>query len=151
VPDCELLYRSIAGPDARDRLSLAFGDQLPQRDATLPRLRIRHVTGIPGAPLDREIASAVKGAAAVLQGLGHKVEEGAAPYDLAQIESIWSTLTAAGLARALATHGDWRDKVLPSSVAIAERGAAIPAAQYVETIEAVIQFRRSIPQAFEAC
>src|SRR5262245_41587127 len=74
VPDCELLYRSIAGPDPRDRLSLAFGDLHQQEGVTLPRLRIRHVTGISGAPLDQEIASALKGAAAVFRELGHTIE-----------------------------------------------------------------------------
>ena len=147
VADVELLYRAIAGPDARDRPSLAFA--APQPAGALPRrVRIRHVTGIPGAPLDREIAGSVTAAAAVLRSLGHTVEEGAAPYDLAEIDAIWATLTAAGLARALSTHPDWRDRVLPATAAIAERGATIGAAQYVETIETVIRFRRRMPEAF---
>lgn len=147
VADVELLYRCIAGPDARDRLSLALS--APQAARTpLRRLRIREVTRIADAPVDPEIAASVKAAAAVLRGLGHAVEEGAAPYDLAEIDAIWATLTAAGLARALSAHPDWRDKVLPATTAIAERGAAVSAAQYVETIETVIRFRRRMPEAF---
>jgi aspartyl-tRNA(Asn)/glutamyl-tRNA(Gln) amidotransferase subunit A len=147
VADTALLYRCIAGPDPRDRASLAF-DAPQAASAPLPRLRIRHVKGIAGAPLDREIAAAVSSAAAVLRGLGHAVEKGAAPYDLAEIDAIWGTLTGASLARALAAHVDWRDKVLPASAAVAERGAAIPAAQYVETIETVIRLRRRMPEVF---
>jgi len=148
VADTELLYRCVAGPDARDRLSLAF-NATPSPSAPLRRLRIRHVTDIDGAPLDREIAAAVMAAAALLRGLGHTVEEGAAPYELARIEEIWSTLTAAGLARALSAHQDWRDKVQPASLAIAERGAAVSATQYVEALDAVTQLRRRIPESFE--
>jgi aspartyl-tRNA(Asn)/glutamyl-tRNA(Gln) amidotransferase subunit A len=148
VADTELLYRCVTGPDPRDRLSLAFNaTQSPS--VPLRRLRIRHVTGIAGAPLDREIAGAVMAAAALLRGLGHTVEAGAAPYELARIEEIWSTLTAAGLARALSAHEDWRDKVQPASLAIAERGAAVSAAQYVEALDAVTQLRRRIPESFE--
>ena len=148
VADTELLYRCIAGPDSRDRPSLAFG--APPAPGPLPRLRVRHVTGIPGAPLDRAIAAAVKAAAGILRDLGHVVEEGPAPYDLGRIEEIWSTLTAAGLARALSAHEDWRNKVQPASAAVADRGAAVTAAQYVEAIESVIQLRRGVPEAFAA-
>jgi aspartyl-tRNA(Asn)/glutamyl-tRNA(Gln) amidotransferase subunit A len=148
VADCELLYRCIAGPDPRDRLSLAFSDRPPPA-APVRRLRVRYLPGIPGAPLDTEIAAAMNGAAGVLRGLGHSVDEGAAPYDLAQIEEFWSTLTAAGLARVLARHPDWRDRIYPSYVAIAERSAMVSGAQYVDTIDALHEFRRRIPQAFK--
>ena len=144
VADTELLYRCIAGPDPRDRLSLAVVDSQPTRR----RLRIRQVTGIADALIDPEIAKAMMDAAALLRSLGHTVEAGAAPYDLVQIEDIWSTLTAVGLARALSAQESWRDKVQPASAAIAERGAGISGTQYAAALDAVTQLRRRTPEWF---
>ncbi|HKA43232.1 MAG TPA: amidase [Burkholderiales bacterium] len=149
VADTGLLYRCIAGPDPRDRLSLVFNTSTSAGIATR-RLRIRHVTGMAGAPIDREITAAIADAAQALRELGHVVEEGAAPYELAQIDEIWSTLTSAGLARVLSAHPDWRDKVYPATAAAAERGPSVSGERYVRAIDAVNELRRRMPNAFEA-
>jgi aspartyl-tRNA(Asn)/glutamyl-tRNA(Gln) amidotransferase subunit A len=150
VVDVELLYRCIAGPDPVDFASMAWAATNNETRERSRRLRIRCVTSIGDAPIDQEIASAVKAAAVVLSSLGHKVEEGSAPYDTEIIDGIWGTLSTAGLARVLARHPDWRGKVHPTSVAAGERGAAIPAVQYVEALDAVTELRRKIAQEFEA-
>jgi aspartyl-tRNA(Asn)/glutamyl-tRNA(Gln) amidotransferase subunit A len=150
VADVELLYRCMAGPDPTDPASLACAATSNEGGERTRRLRIRCVTSIGDAPIDQEIASAVNAAAAVLGSLGHKVEEGGAPYDTESIDRIWGTLSTVRLARVLAKHPGWREKVHPTSVAPGERGAAIAAVEYVEALDAVTELRRKIAQEFEA-
>jgi aspartyl-tRNA(Asn)/glutamyl-tRNA(Gln) amidotransferase subunit A len=145
VSDTELLYRCIAGPDPRDRASLAFGAQPPPLPA---RPRVRYVATVGEAPVDSEIRAAVEDAVSALPELGFIVEEGKAPYDLTQIEEVWGTLSASGLARVLAGHADRTASIHPGSAAIVERGNRITAVEYVRALDSVTELRRRIAQAF---
>ena len=149
VADIELLYRCMSGPDPLDPASLACAAMSDGSGERSRRLRIRCVTSVGDTPIDQEIVSEVRAAAAVLGSLGHQVEEGSAPYDPDTIDGIWGTLSAVGLARVVAKHPDWRERVHPTSVVTGERGAAITAVQYVEALDAVIELRRKIAQEFE--
>jgi aspartyl-tRNA(Asn)/glutamyl-tRNA(Gln) amidotransferase subunit A len=148
VADVELLYRCMAGADPLDPASLACAAMNEVVGERARRLRIRFVTKVGDAPIDQEIIAAIKSSAAVLGSLGHKVEEGIAPYDLETIDGIWGALSTAGLARVLAKHADWREKVHPSSIAAGERGASVTGVQYIEALDAVSALRRKITQAF---
>lgn len=152
VDDTYLLFRTMAGPDMRDRSSVGFKDYpLPEElaDAPSPRLRIRCVLGIGDAPVDREVRDHVRAAAETLAGMGHFVEEGPAPYDLQQVERIWSTLSAAGLARVVARDADWPEKVHPASRGTAERGFGISAQEYINAIDATLDLRAKLDAFFE--
>ena len=146
VAETELLYRCIAGSDPRDRASLLCGmeaKRLPER------IRIRYIPTIGGAPVENEIQSAVEDAASAFREMSLVVEEGDAPYDLAQIEETWTTLSSAGLARVLSAHGDGHELIHPGSTAIVERGRKITATQYVKALDAVADIRRRFAQSFE--
>lgn len=149
IADVALLYRCLAGPHPMDPASFACAaaSNVKINQAVL---RIRCVTSVANTPVDPEIVSSVKAAAAVLQALGHTVEEGHAPYDVDTVDRVWGTLSAAGLGRVLAGHQGWREKVHPTTLVTAERSASITAVQYVQALDAVADFRRKIAQAFEA-
>jgi len=152
VDDVFLLFRMMAGPDLRDRLSLAFSDYpLPRHltDVALPRLRIRCVLGIGSAPVDAEVRESVGAAARNLAALGHAVEEGPPPYELEEIEWIWSTLSTASVARVVVRHDDWAANVHPASRAVAERGFGVSAQDYVRALDKVLELRRNLAMFFE--
>lgn len=152
VDDTYLLFRTMAGADARDRSSLCFHDYpLPEQlnELPLPRLRIRCVFAIDAAPVDPEVRENVAAAAGVLADLGHIVDEGWPPYDLAQVEQIWSTLSSAGLARVVALEHDWKTRVHPASRSIAERGLAVSSHAYIGALEATHELRARLAAFFE--
>lgn len=152
VDDAYLLFRTMSGSDARDRASLAFTDYpLPPAlsDVPLPRLRIRCVYGIGDAPVEREVQDHVAAGAKVLAAMGHHVDEGPAPFDLAQVEEVWSTLSAAGLARVVATEPHWSDRVHPASRSTAERGMKVSARDYIKALDLVRELRCKFAGFFE--
>ena len=152
VDDTYLLFRTMAGADARDRSSLCFHDYpLPEQlnERQLPRLRIRCVFAIDAAPVDPEVRENVAAAAGVLADLGHIVDEGPPPYELTQVEQIWSTLSSAGLARVVAQQHDWKTRVHPASRSIAERGLTVPSHAYIGALEATHELRVRLAAFFE--
>ncbi|WP_270935940.1 amidase [Falsiroseomonas oryzae] len=136
----------LAGPDARDRASLAFGGL---RAATPGPLAIRLSLGAPGATVDPEVAGLVHDAARVLAGLGHRVAEGPMPHDGASLVSIRSVLSSAGVARVVAAHPGWEGLVTPAIRAAAEKGLGIPAAQYVAALDALADWRAATAAAMQ--
>lgn len=151
VVDAYLLLRAMAGPDRRDQASLSFGTPLPHRlsPAAPPRSRIRCLWGIGDAPIDPAVRGSVQAAAKIFESMGHCVEETLPPYDLAEVERIWSTLSAAGLASALTHHSGWQELVHPASRAVAERGSAIPVQDYVSALDSVQRLRARMAVFFE--
>jgi aspartyl-tRNA(Asn)/glutamyl-tRNA(Gln) amidotransferase subunit A len=152
VDDAYLLFRTMAGPDRRDQTSLCFGDaplpeQLPR--AALPRSRIRCLFGIGDAPVEREVRDSVQAAARTFASLGHFVEEARPPYDLPEVERIWSTLSTAGLARVVTSHANWRELVHPGTRAVAERGLAVSVQEYIGALDAAQQLRARMAAFFE--
>jgi len=151
VDDAYLLFRAMAGPDPRDHASLAFAEALPAdlSEQALPRARIRCVLRVGSDPVDPQVCASVESAARALAALGHSVEEGPAPYDLAQVDRAWSTLSTAGLARVVAQHDGWQEKVHPGSRAAAEKGLRVTAFQYMDALAAVQELRAALARFFE--
>jgi aspartyl-tRNA(Asn)/glutamyl-tRNA(Gln) amidotransferase subunit A len=152
VDDTYLLFRTMAGPDSRDRVSLGFKDYpLPEELESVPlsRLRIRCAFGIGNAPVDREVADQVRAAAETLAQMGHIVEEGPLPFDLEQVERIWSTLSAAGLARVVTGEASRLESVHPGSRNTVERGLGISAEHYIHAIDATLELRAQLDAFFK--
>lgn len=152
VEDTYLLFRAMAGPDKRDQASLGFADApLPQRlpEEPLPRSCIRFLIDIADAPVDREVRHAIQAAARMFASMGHDVEEVLPPYDLAEVERIWSTLSTAGLARVVTPHPHWRELVHPGTLAAAERGLGVTVHEYIGALDALRQLRARLATFFE--
>ncbi len=146
--DVALLFSAIAGPDPRDRASVAFRGSADPIDFEPPQLKILHVPRFGGSPVDPEIASHVTEAARHLEGLGHRVEDGHAPFDLAALDRIWAVVGPSGLAWFLLDHPGWESTVQEDIRRIAEQGAAWQAADYVDALDEVTRLRAQLAGVF---
>jgi aspartyl-tRNA(Asn)/glutamyl-tRNA(Gln) amidotransferase subunit A len=147
VADATLLYNAIAGPDPRDRLSLA-ARSAPASLVAPPPLTIRLVMRFEGNALDPEIESSVTAAADTLRRLGHRVETGPLPFDLSPITDFWPLLGRVGLAHLFERDPDARRLAQLKFVEMADAGRAVAAAHYFRGIEAVRVFRHDVTAAF---
>ncbi len=144
--DAALLFAALAGPDPRDRASLAF-TPAPATQSARPQ-RILFVRRFGESPVDPDIAASVDQAAANLARLRHTIEEGAAPFDLELLDRIWSVVGPAGLAWLLRGHADRRDLIAPPLLQMADRGATLSAADYVDALNGITTLRASLAEFF---
>ncbi|WP_046862777.1 amidase [Microvirga massiliensis] len=147
--DAAMLFAAIAGPDPHDRASLAFPERPRCTLEDPPPLRILYVPRFGGAPVDPEIAANVAEATRRLEALGHRIEEGDAPFDLAALDRIWGVVGAAGLAWFLEGKPGWERLIGEKLRPLAEHGAALRAADYVDALDKVTQIRAQLADAFE--
>jgi aspartyl-tRNA(Asn)/glutamyl-tRNA(Gln) amidotransferase subunit A len=145
--DAALLLSVIAGPDPQDRASLIFTREFDEAKPLVPQ-RILYVPRFGDSPVDPEIAANVLEAASNLAQLGHKIEEGPAPFELALIDRIWSVVGPSGLAWFLRGYDGWRDRVGAPLAQVAEQGAALAAADYVDALDKVAKLRVSMAEFF---
>jgi aspartyl-tRNA(Asn)/glutamyl-tRNA(Gln) amidotransferase subunit A len=146
--DAALLFAAIAGPDPRDRSSLAFRQGAGAIEPEPRRQRVFYVPRFGSSPVDPEIAAHVAEAARNLEALGHVVEEGEAPFDMAALDHIWAVVGPAGLAWFLRDHPGWEGVVQEAMRRIAEQGAALQAADYVEALNKVSRLRAKFAETF---
>ncbi|MEK9660215.1 MAG: amidase family protein, partial [Alphaproteobacteria bacterium] len=73
-----------------------------------------------------------------------------APYDVEEIAGLFASLSAAGLARVVASHDDWRERVDPGVIPAIETGQAMDAADYVPRIDRLGALRSKVPARYEA-
>ena len=137
VDDIELLLTVVGQPDARDPASV----NLPP--VTLPAgpLRIGWFTAIEGESCDAEVLSAHAEARRALEDAGHTLLASPPPFDIAELRDIWGVLTAAGAARAARRLENWQEKLTPAIAGLVERGLAISAADYVDALDRLQEFR----------
>jgi aspartyl-tRNA(Asn)/glutamyl-tRNA(Gln) amidotransferase subunit A len=146
VDDVAMLFRHLSGPDPIDLTSL----RAPAQESRAQRpLRIRSVINMGDAPIEPDIVHSVREATTILKSLGHEVVEDVAPYDVGNIDQIWGTLSAAGLARVLTTYAGWREKIHPSLIPVAERGGTVTGIEYAQALDAVTEVRRIMAQEFD--
>lgn len=146
--DAALLFAAMAGPDSRDPTSLAFPRGVGPIGPEPLRQRVLYVPRFGGSPVDPEIAAHVAEAAHRLEAFGHVLEEGEAPFDIAALDRIWAVVGPAGLAWFLRDHTGWESVVQDAMRRIAEQGAALQAADYVEALEKVTRMRAELAQTF---
>jgi aspartyl-tRNA(Asn)/glutamyl-tRNA(Gln) amidotransferase subunit A len=146
VADVEAFMSVLGVPDPRDDLSLAHGE--PFRPAAPRACRILYVPRLGDAPVDPEIAASVAAAARVLESLGHRVEV-TETFDLAvHVNESWPAVSQVGLAWLLSQHPDWRALVTPPLAAMAESGAALPAARYFAALITISEVRKRLQRVF---
>lgn len=131
--DLAITLSVIQGLLDEDRASLAFRADECEPE---PRpMRILYVPRFGKWPVDEPIAQSCAAAARNLAALGHKVEEGTVPADLALFEEHWPKVGAAGLAWLLRGR-DWKGRIGETYEEMALRGETLSAADYIDVIQA---------------
>jgi aspartyl-tRNA(Asn)/glutamyl-tRNA(Gln) amidotransferase subunit A len=144
VADAALVYRAIAGPDARDRRSLYGADPRAPHQP----LRMLYVPRLGDAPVDREVIASVDAAASVLEASGIRVERSELPFDVSPITEFWPVLGGVGAATVLALRPG-KDHLAGERLrAMADAGREVSATRYLAGIEAIDAFRRNVSAAF---
>ena len=145
VAGIRLAMAVLAGGDARDRASLAFG--MLEGAPLAPGTRARLVMEAGGEGVDPAVAALVRDAASVLATLGCTMTEGALPGDATQLRDVSAVLSAVGVARVVEAHQGWRDAVTPPIRAAAERGLAISATDYARAQDGLAAWRAAVGAA----
>ncbi|HEY0792813.1 MAG TPA: amidase [Chthoniobacterales bacterium] len=148
VADIITMMRVIAVPDRRDLLSAPFRDspfELPETGCR----RIAYVPQFGQSPVDPEVAQSVAATAAAWSGLGHRVEESAAPFEADALAGPWAIIGQVGLAWLLQSHPGWEQQVTPAIREMAHNGAAVDGREYYKALMLVRGFQAELVNFFE--
>jgi aspartyl-tRNA(Asn)/glutamyl-tRNA(Gln) amidotransferase subunit A len=145
VAELRLMHQVVAGPDARDPVSMrlerhTLGTTGPQR--------IRLVMSVANEPVDPQVRARVNEGVQHLAALGHQVEIGPAPYDLALLRRIWGLLPAVGAARAATEFVDWEHQVSEGIAAQVRTGLATSSLDYLRAIDQLMELRAQVEEAW---
>ena len=150
VADAALMLSVMAGPDEWDRTSLEGTpqDYVGALARGVGGLRVAFSPDLGGLAVDAEVATVVREAAHVFDGLGCVVEEVkpgfADSHDL--IRCMWSAHEAGIYAQYLPR---WRDRMDPGLVACIEDGLRYSMVEYVEARGRKFAFWDSVRPLFE--
>ncbi|MEV6930409.1 amidase [Dactylosporangium sp. NPDC051485] len=144
VADVEALLQAMAGPDPRDRASHLLAAPAEADRA----LRIRYVPQFGEHPVDPEITASVNTVAERLRALGHEVDTGPAPHDVARFDAHWPTIGTAGLAWLLRDHDGWRDVVADIYPPMVAQGSSASAIDYVAALNAFRELYLELAEFF---
>lgn len=145
VEDLVLVMQVIGNADVFDRRSGAAADR---RMRARP-LRMRYVRRFGDAPVDPAILASTDAAARALGRLGIDVDEGPLPFDVTPVVDMWPVLGQVGAAFVAGLHAGRDGDIGPRMRAQADSGRGIPATRYLEVIEAIDAFRRTVTAAFD--
>jgi aspartyl-tRNA(Asn)/glutamyl-tRNA(Gln) amidotransferase subunit A len=146
--DLALLLQVIAKRHPSDGASWGFPDAavdipIPQP----PSQRVLYMKQVGLHAVASEVAAACDQVAATLVDLGHLVEVGEPPFDMAaQMRS--SVITQGGMAWLLRGK-EWKGRVDDYYARVAEAGANLTAADYIDAVEALREVQAQIGWAFE--
>ena len=136
--DLELLLGAVAGPDIRDPVSMHV--ILPRRQGKPQRLG--WFTSVGDVSASSDVIASHADTLLHLESLGYTIEKCPPPFDLNEIREIWGTLTSVGAARTARRLGDkWKALATDQIAGLVERGLAVPAATYVDTLDRLQGFR----------
>ncbi len=158
VRDSAALLDATGGPDLGDPYwappqSRPFLDEIGIDPG---QLRIAFSAQSPlETPVHADCVEAVESTAELLQGLGHRVEEGAPQYDDAAFREAFTAVWFSNLAASVQAHGSLLGRVTtasdyePFTWALARRGAQIAAAKYVGAVAVLQSISRKVARFFE--
>ncbi|VTU37124.1 6-aminohexanoate-cyclic-dimer hydrolase [Variovorax sp. PBL-H6] len=156
VRDSAAMLDAIAGPMPGDPYAAApptrpFIDEVGQPPG---RLRIAFSATAPnGVPVDAECRAAVEDAARLCEQLGHHVEEASPAYDAQAVsrgfEAVFAANTMANIARATGGAMPAPDQVEPLTLALAERGRAMGASEFILQLQSLHRQSRRVAAFFE--
>src|SRR5712691_11038861 len=150
VADAALMLSVIAGPDEWDRTSLegAPQDYVRALARGVGGLRVAFSPDLGGLAVDVEVATVVREAARVFDGLGCVVEEVKPGFADSHglIRCMWSAHEAGIYAQYLPR---WRDRMDPGLVACIEDGLRYSMVEYVEARGRKFAFWDSVRPLFE--
>lgn len=148
--DLRAVLSAAAHRHPADRASFAFSDE--ERMAA-PRhrrqLRILYVPAFGDFPVDPDIRASVAAAAGLFERMGHRVEEGAVPFDVDRLNAIWNLIGPAGLAWLVERDGLDTAAMTASLLPMVEAGRKAGAAAYIQLLADVYEFRSAFAVLFE--
>ncbi len=109
-------------------------------------LRILCVDTIDGAPVDPDIRASFADAIERMRGLGHVVERGPLPFDIAPAIAVMPMFSNSGLAMIAREHPDFDARVGADFVAAAREGEKRSAPELMAAIEAIKRFRAEVEE-----
>ena len=136
----------VIGPIARcvADLRTMFTIMAPTRQsAARPRraLRIGSFAAIGDAPVEPAVTAAFLAACDVLRTQGHDVTPIAPLWDPDAVNTLFGLLTAAGVARVMASIPDWENRVTVSIAELARKGMTLSATDYLQGLDRLAAFR----------
>ena len=148
VADVRLLFDAVRGPALSDRSSQSAAWASAQARNSSP-LRVLYVEHLNANPLDREIAANCRAAVMKLAALGHQVEEGELPLDVAFVLQAWPEIGQVGLAAMFEQHPDWEPTASAKYREAAEAGRRVSGARVWRIMENVRRLRSECAAMFE--
>lgn len=146
VDDVALALNAIEGPDQLDRSSYGFTPGKLEPDAG--KLRILYVPQLGDMAVEEPIILSCAKAATKLAALGHRVETGAAPFDVALFEKHWPVVSSSGLAWLLQDQ-NWEGKIGDSYPPMIAKGRSLSAIDYVDTLNAYREIYVQLARCFD--
>jgi aspartyl-tRNA(Asn)/glutamyl-tRNA(Gln) amidotransferase subunit A len=146
--DCEVIgpiARTVG--DARALYHALAGTSAPTPAPARP-LRILYVRRFGESPVDPEIAASVATAADDLEGLGHGVEAGEAPFDVDALNRAWPLVSQVGVAWLLKDYAGRLSEISPPMQDMARSGATVSATTYYGAIDVITQLRQTLHAFF---
>lgn len=148
VADARLLFDALRGPTPFDRSSLSAAWAAAQPPLKAP-LRVLYVEHLNANPLDRQIAASCRHAVQQLASLGHQVEDGELPLDVAFVLEAWPQIGQVGLAALFDQYPDWEAQASPKYREAAEAGRKVSGSRVWQIMERVRRMRTDSAAMFE--
>ena len=147
-----LLDFEVVGPIARTTRDLVLmmqtiaGSWAP---APAKRCRILYVPRFGDNPVDAQIAADVAHAARVFATLGHAVSEAPVPFDADAFNAVWPVIGQTGLAALVGPMRDWRERVAPVFVEMADAGSKLHATELFDALAEIARMRERLSAVFD--
>jgi amidase len=155
VRDSAALLDATAGPMPGDPYFAAPAERTYLEEASRDpaRLRIAFAVAAPnGATIHPDCVAATREAARLCEELGHVVEEASPEFDVAAVEQAFNVVfqasTMVNIGRATGGRLPPEGMVEPMTRAIAERGLAMQAADYIRAVQTLHRETRRIAAFF---
>ena len=148
VADARLLFDVVRGPAATDRTSMAAAHASAQARPSSP-LRVLYVEHLDANPLDPQIRASCRDAVRQLEALGHRVEEGVLPLDVAFVLDAWPQIGQVGLAAMFDRHPEWEAQASEKYRVAAAVGREVSGSRIWQIMERVRHLRRDSAAMFD--